>query len=321
MSVSVHPVELDSTQPLIHRHLVYSWPPKSTTASTHTQAVLPAILTANALKNLKVDLDAHLTHLVMAEFSAFPLYCSQLRILRSVYIFFRSLPTESKEMRTLLQALKLLVLVHIGGDITLPKQSENRFLARLIHDTMSVSNDYRPTPCFIRSQFGGIMPDLANDLMRNILSSLEVLLLGRNEDDWPTTLAILVVVLMTVESIYYHSAKRPYHEAYDLTSSTSGSDNVEVDDQSVDKLLKFYSACFSACHTRLRPDWQGELDRAGGRASTSDLFIKSMREAVGKASPDDYLAEKARQTRIDDEDMGFYFDRLVAKLLLLGDQS
>src|SRR5690242_1118776 len=56
MSVSVHPVELDSAQPLVHRHLVYSWPPQSSTASTHTQAVLPAILTANAVTELKKDL-------------------------------------------------------------------------------------------------------------------------------------------------------------------------------------------------------------------------------------------------------------------------
>ncbi|KAH6612661.1 hypothetical protein C7974DRAFT_82295 [Boeremia exigua] len=321
MSVSVHPVELDSAHPLVHSHLVYSWPPQSSTASTQTQAVLPAILTANAVVNLKKDLDAHLTQLVMTEFSAFPLYCSQLRTLRSVYIFFRSLRADSKQTHTLLQALKLLVLVHIGGDITLPPRTENRFLARLIHDTMNVASDLQPTPCFIRSQFGAMMPDLANDLMRDVLSSLEVLLLGRNEDDWPTTLAILIVVLMTVESIHYHSAKRPYHEAYDQLDSVTSSSDTEVNDQAVDKLLKFYGACFSACHTRLRPDWEGELDKAAGRASASHTFIKSMRDAVGKTSPGGYLVKKAYQKRTDDEDMGFFFDRLVARLLLLELQS
>lgn len=321
MSVSVHPVELDSAQPLVHRHLVYSWPPQSSTASTHTQAVLPAILTANAVTELKKDLDAHLGRLVMTEFSQFPLYCSQLRTLRSVYVFFRSLRPDSKQTRVLLQALKLLVLVHIGGDITLPKQTENRFLARLVHDTMNVSNDYRPTPCLIRSQFGNMMPELANELMRDVLSSLEVLLLGRNEEDWPITLAVLMVVLMTVESIHYHSAKRPYHEAYGPTSSAADSGNTEVDDQAVDKILKFYSACFSACHTRLRPEWKGDLEKVAGRASAPDLFIKGMREAIGKASPGGYLVDKARKKRTNDDDMGYFFDRLVARLLLLEHQS
>lgn len=321
ITVNVHPVELENAQSLVHNHLVYTWPPQSSTASVHTQAVLPAILTADAVLNLKKDLDAHLTRLVMTEFAQFPLYCSQLRTLRSVYVFFRSLRADSKQTRILLQALKLLVLVHIGGDITLPKQTENRFLARLIHDTMNVSSDYRPTPCLIRSQFGAMMPELANELMRDILSSLEVMLLGRNEDDWPTTLAILIVVLMTIESIHYHSAKRPYHEAYDITDSPAGSDDAEIDNQAVDKLLKFYSACFSACHTRLRPDWEGDLGRTAGRASASDMFIKGMREAISKTSPGGYLVNKAHAKRTGDEDMGFFFDRLVARLLLLEHQA
>ncbi|KAF2630887.1 hypothetical protein BU25DRAFT_455942 [Macroventuria anomochaeta] len=320
ISVSVHPIELDSTQPLIHEHLVYSWPPQSSTISTHIEAVLPAVLTANAVMELKQNLDAHLTRLIMTEFSAFPLYCSQLRALRSVYIFFRSFRSDSKHSHTLLQALKLLVLVHIGGDITLPKRTESRFLARLIHDTMNVSSEYRPTPCFIRSQFGGIMPNLAHELMKSVLSSLELLLLGRNEGEWSVTLATLIVVLMTVESIHYHSAKRPYHEAHKPASSAAPIDHVEGDDEAVNKLLKFYSACFSACHTRLRPDWEGEPDRAAVRASTSDTFIKSIREAVGKASPGGYLLKKAHEKRTDDEDMGFFFDRLVARLLLLDPQ-
>ncbi|KAJ4380045.1 hypothetical protein N0V86_004352 [Didymella sp. IMI 355093] len=279
------------------------------------------VLTAPAVASLTQDLDAHLARLVMTEFSAFPLYVSQLRTLRSVYIFFRSSRTDSKETRVLLQALKLLVLVHVGGDITLPEQTESRFLARLIHDTMDVSSDHRPTPCFIRSQFGAIMPELAQELMRGVLSSLELLLLGRNEEDWPVTLAILMVVLMTVESIHYHSAKRPYHEAIDTAHTAITSDLVEIDNQSVDKLLTFYNACFYACHTRLRPNWEGELDKGAGRASASDTFIKNMREAISNASPSGYLVRKAHQARCDDEDMGFYFDRLVARLLLLEVQA
>ena len=161
-----------------------------------------------------------------------------------------------------------------------------------------------------------MMPDLAHDLMTRVLSSLELLLLRRNEEEWPLILATLIVVLMIVESIQYHSAKRPYHEAYDLKSFARSNDHLEGDDDAVEKLLTFYSACFSACHNRLRPDWKGELDRAATRASPSDTFVRSMREAIGQASPGGYLARKARAKRRNDEDMGFFLDRLVARLLL-----
>jgi hypothetical protein len=297
--------------------LIYSWPPQSSTTSTHTQAVLPAILTATAVAELEQTLDSHIERLVLSEFQAFPLYCSPLRTLHRVYIFFRSLPKTSEHSRLLLQALKLLVLVHIGGDITLPKQSESASLKQLVRSTMDVSQDYRPSPCFIRSQFGAVMPRLAEKLMKGVLSTLERLLLSRNGDNWPLALATLTIVLMTVESIHYHAAKLPYHNAYDADRPANTTDDLEGDDIAVDTVLAFYKACFSACHTRLRPDWEGEPNRAAGQGSAADQFIKGVREAVAKASPGGYLETKAHEKRLDDDDMGFYFDRLVARLLLL----
>ncbi|KAF9692285.1 hypothetical protein EKO04_009376 [Ascochyta lentis] len=317
IKVSVHPVEIDNPQPLVHKHLVYSWPPQSSTSSTHTQAVLPAVLTEETVAGLESALDAHLALLVMSEFQAFPLYCSPLRTLHRVYIFFRSLQPDSAPWRLLLDALKLLVLVHVGGDITLPKQFESPPLARLVRSTMNVSRDKQPSPCFIRAQFGAVMPTLASRLMERVLSSLELLLLSRNGDHWPLALATLLIVLMTVESIHYHAAKLPYHDAHDVDRALHSTDGLDADDSAVDTILAFYKACFSACHTRLRPDWEGELNTATGSSSPADQFVKSVREAVGKASAGDYLESKVREKRVDEEDMGFFFDRLVARLLLL----
>ena len=317
LSLDVNPILIISQQPVIHEHLVYSWPPESSTTATHTQPVLPAVLTASTATDLEQILDAHLEHLVMSEFKTFPPYCSPLRILHKVYTFFRSLPRSSDSACLLLQALKLLVLVHVGGDITLPKQSESDSLKQLVRCTMNVSEDYRPSPCFVRSQFGAIMPVLAGKLMKEVLSVLERILFSRNGDHWPIALATLIVVLMTVESIHYHSAKLPYHDAYDSNRLGNAGDGLEADDSAVDTILASYKACFSACHTRLRPDWKGDLNTVIGQSSPADQFIKSVREAIGKDSVESYLEGKVSEKRLDYEDMGFFFDRLVARLLLL----
>tara|TARA_R110002003_G_scaffold97_18_gene7894 strand:- start:11492 stop:12346 length:855 start_codon:yes stop_codon:yes gene_type:complete len=281
----------------------------------HTHAVLPAVLTKDAMSNLMHTLDRHLALLVTNHFRHFPLFTSPLRILRDVYVFFRSLPS-SPPSRTLHQALKLLVLVHIGGDITLPSPSDDLVLSQLVQSTMSMSNDLTPTPCFIRSQFGKVMPGLALSLMKEVLSSLEQLLLNRECEDWPTTLAILITVLMTVESIQYHAAKLPYHHSYDAPRSSHSEDNHHLDEDGVKTLLAFYGACFSGCHARLRPDWEGEATLSRRASSPDDVFIESVREAIRKATSVGYLSRKVTEKRQGD-DMGYFFDRLVARLLLL----
>ncbi|KAG9206369.1 hypothetical protein G6514_005096 [Epicoccum nigrum] len=317
LTLEVNPVFIDNEKPLVHEHLVYSWPPQSSTTATHTQPVLPAILSASAITSLSQGLDSHLEHLVLSEFKAFPPYLSPLRILNKVYTFFRSLPAISDSSRLLLQALKLLVLVHVGGDITLPKQSDSTPLKQLVRCTMHIPEASRPSPCLIRAQFGAAMPDLATKLMREVLSVLERILFSRNEDDWPVALAALMVVLMTVESIHYHAAKLPYHDAYSPSRSENADGGFDADDGAVDTLLASYKACFSACHTRLQPDWQGDLSTGAGKTDPADQFVASVREAVGKEGVESYLAGKVDEKFVDEEDMGFFFDRLVARLLLL----
>lgn len=317
LPVPVHALQVEDRHPLLHRHIIYSWPPESASATAHMHAVLPAVLTSEATCNLMQILDSHLSQLVTHHFRAFPLYCSPLRILREVYIFSRSLHTTSTHYRVLQQALKLLVLVHIGGDLTLPSRFESPVLAQLINNTMDQSEDLNPTPCFIRSQFGSVMPELALSLMKDVLSSLEHIFLNRECDEWPIALAVLITVLMTVESIHYHAAKLPYHHGHDTAHSNVPEENSEIDDGGVKTLLTFYSACFSGCHARLRPDWEGEppLSQRSRNVSPQDTFIESVRGAIKNASAAGYLARKAKDKRHGD-DMAFFFDRLVARLLL-----
>ena len=190
------------------------------------------------------------------------------------------------------------------------------------------------------------MPPLALKLMREILLSLQHLFLRREVSEWPVALATLIVLLMTVESIQYHSAKLPYHHASASASASSSSStsvstsptphahppshhphhqqqphDFPADDDAVRQILEFYAACFSGCHTRLRPDWRGDVEasveakRAGG-IPAEDKFVEEIRGAVRSATPG-YLMEKARAER-EGEDMGFFFDRLVARLLVMG---
>jgi hypothetical protein len=316
--VFVHALQLTNNKPLVHEHIIYSWPPEPISGPPQNHAVLPAILTDDSKANLKQTLDSHLSLLVAHHFRSFPLYCSPLRILREIYIFSRSLPTISPHYHILNQALKLLVLVHVGGDITLPSRSESPVLEQLVRNTMEIREDIQPTPCFIRSQFGAVMPGLALSLMKEVFTSLEQLLLNKDSDEWPIALAVLITILMIVESIHYHGAKLPYHDRYDTAHSFDTEGNPKFDDQGVKELLSFYSVCFSGCHARLKPDWEGDSVQSRTRDAITheNTFILGLREAIKQANNAGYLTKKANE-KSQDEDMGYFFDRLVARFLLM----
>jgi len=313
LSMPVHALQVEDDH--THVHVSYPWPPSNSTGSTHKNAVLPAVLTKGAMDSLTQTLDNHLSLLVAHNFRHFPLFCSPLRILRDVYVFSRSLSTSSPRSRTLHQALKVLVLVHIGGDITLPTPNSDLSLSQLVQATTETPDSITPTPCFIRSQFGEVMPGLAYSLMREVLSSLEQLLLNRDSDDWPIALAIMITLLMTIESIHYHAAKLPYHNSFDKPKTADADERHGADEESVRALLAFYAACFSGCHARLKPEWEGEATSSRGNLSPEDTFVESVRDSIKKASGNGYLSRKATETR-EDDDMGYFFDRLVARLLL-----
>ncbi|KAF2016026.1 hypothetical protein BU24DRAFT_190346 [Aaosphaeria arxii CBS 175.79] len=316
LHVPVHALQITDESKLYHQHVVYSWPPSNSQSGIHSHAILPAVIASGALPSITEVLDNHLSLLVTQHFRMFPLFCSPLRILKGVYIFFRSLTPDNAHSHLLRQALKLLVLVHIGGDITLPSIASDAVLMQLARSSLPPSaystevDAPAPTPCFIRAQFGAAMPALASALMTDVLSALEVILLNRANEDWPVAIAVLITLLMTVESIHYHDARLPYHayhdSAHDQPNQSSGAEARAVDDQSVEYLLEYYSACFSGCHSRLRPDWDGD--------AVQDKFIQGVRDAISDAGG--YLEAKATGERTN-EDMGFFFDRLVARLLIL----
>jgi hypothetical protein len=219
----------------------------------------------------------------------------------------------TNKSRLLLTALKLLVLIHIGSDITVPDPSTDRELEQLIWTTVRTS-EVTPAPCFIRAQLGNAIGALALQLMTDVLASLEIILLNRENDDWPIVLATLLVVLMAVESIQYHSARRPYHESYDLAVTRPTTAIIDVE-SGVKSLFAFYFACYPGCHERLRPNWLEIAPDQAPRLTPETTFIESLRDAIWDPISVGYLNKKAVEQHWDGEDMNFFFDRLIARLL------
>jgi len=161
--------------------------------------------------------------------------------------------------------------------------------------------------------------------MREILLSLEQLLLNREVHEWSVAVATLIVLLITIESIQYHAAKLPFHHSHDtpmVRSQSKQERDYRGDEEGVRQLLEFYAACFSGCHARLSPDWRGDPEvgsRPGNAKSMAlppeDKFIEGIRDAARKATPE-YLEAKAAEAWKRD-DMSYFFDRLAARLLVL----
>ncbi|CAI6331911.1 unnamed protein product [Periconia digitata] len=316
IKVSVHPLRIRDLPFLCHNHVIYEWPPSSAPPQTYSHLVLPATMSQDSMTNLPTDLDNHLSLLVKSHFRSFPLYCSPITVLREVYVLYLSLPQNTHE-HLLEQALKLLTLVHLSGDITIPSPSTNSVLDELIGSTMTLEEPLATTPCFIRAQFGTIAQTLALSLMKEVLLSLEELSLKNGLRVWPVALATLMLVLMTIESIQYHASKLPYHHNYDSTESKPGSESQLENEDAVKSLLAFYTARFGDYHSRLHD----MRDRTATGSSDLDMnpedkFIENIREMIKKISLGEYAVRRAGAERVD-QDMQWFFDRLVARLLVL----
>jgi hypothetical protein len=176
------------------------------------------------------------------------------------------------------------------------------------------------------------MPTLATNLMQSVLADLEQVLLARRPDEWPLALAVVLTVLMTLESIHYHATKTPYHalsppspQPQPQPQPTPPPLSLPVDDPAVAKLLAFYTACFAACHARLRPAWSADPGPRPGqqRVAPEDAFVTSVRAAAAQAGAQGYLQRKAGESWGEGDesgrpgDVGFCFDRLVARVLLV----
>lgn len=307
---------------LTHRHFIYQWPPPSDHAETpnvREGPVLPVVLTTAVMDQMEELLHEHLSDLVMKDFAAFPVYVSPLRVLRSVYIYFRAMGPNTEPFNYLREALKLLVLVHCHDDITIPKAAEVSEIAHIAYNILNppLTTEFsRPAICFVRAQIREKTPQLAEELTVRVFSYLERLFQGGSEEDWPTVLALMLVMMMVLETVQYHTSKRPYHHESD--SNTSHMEHNDTSGESASKtLLSFYAMSFSACHTRLDLTKNLEPIAEGDeRLPSSSKFVHHVRKAMQQAEATRYLSAKISQQRTDG-DMSFFFDRLVAKLLLL----
>jgi hypothetical protein len=253
------------------------------------------------------------------------------------------------EKALLRQALKLLILIHIGGDTFIaPTPSSRAIIANFFGPGI---DDANVTPCFIRGQLGPVFTELALDKMREVLRGLEFHCLSRKCQHFPLVIAAFAIVFMAVESIQYHSAKDPYHANHDTRSVGGRGGSVfdshvtnpaltEEDSSSIDALLHFYKACFSGCHRdRLLSVSRGTGDAAdsgssadGGSESTSPtvgvaegsasgtIFVARLKDAVERVKI--YLYERSRapvstNATAKGGDITVFFDRLLAKLFLL----
>lgn len=248
------------------------------------------------------------------------------------------------------------MLVHIGGDTSVDATDSNvdRILtsafgtggAAIPWTSQPTCAPSSPTPCFIRGQLGRIMPTLALRLMRDVLSRLERMALGRQCAQYPVVLATFGVLLMTVESVQYHAAKRAYHAPYDVDQSGGGgggggggcesverdsSEGRKLDEQGVEELLNFYRVCYGSCHSRFRSEDEevtclvddlgavglGAAEQGGASAEAGTRFLISLKEKIRKTRQ--YLLEK-KQKKMDGaagEELNGFFDRLLARLFLL----
>lgn len=331
---------------LVHRHIKYPWQPnpmKPTKKLSSRDFVFPAILADT--QNLPAALEGHISELLdnQANFRQFPLYRSELAVLQQIYIYYQSLPqvdfqeaTRLSGRITLRQALKLLILVHIGGDTELDVTCRCR-PHNIVAQYFPEIQDSEPvvaTPCFIRGQLGPIFAQLARKLMKDVLSRLEILSFSRdNCQHFPIILSTFAVLFMTVETIQYHAAKESYHASYD-SEAARALDKTHVDaneQEGVENLLNFYNACFGNCHANLHNHNQTTYSKFAAAAARTNVgggeadrertvaYLQTIKDAVDRARH--YLVRKKDGGILGEGlgkgDMSVYFDRLLAKLFLL----
>lgn len=331
----------DSKTRLTHNHLMYQWPlgeKQLTERRQYKHEVFPAILPDDG--QLRTLLEQQLTVLVEDHFESFPRHQSKLEVLPSIHKFYKTIP-ESEVRRLLGNCLRLLVLVHMGGDFQMDEEdaATRSIRAHLVRsgilggdglgsppddfDTCPRNMGKFPVPCFIRGQFGKIMPQLANDLMVDILSQLEKFCLTQKCELWVPVLAAFTVIIMTVESIDYHAEKISFHASLDhgtsniKTSPTSiaaaalsqspvaitttsthepsctashgdgphtHSATPALSEQAFNFLLRFYHACFPSCHSQL-------TDACSGRRRANSAAAAAVQAAGQKEAQHTFIAE------------------------------
>ncbi|KAJ9668803.1 hypothetical protein H2201_001049 [Coniosporium apollinis] len=318
LPIQVRVISVNSTdwRCLFHDHAVYHWPPRGRAeAEIHHHPVFPAKL--SNLTDLRLRLDHHLALLVDQHFNKFPLYPSQFHVLKEFYLLYRRISrTEPARSRILQQALKLLVLVHISGDarIDLTDPTAQRIISRVLPGGTGAN----AKPCFIRGELGSVMPDLARELMSEVLSRLEVLFLDQDCVEWPIVISTVGVLLMTIESVQYHSSRVGYHSSPVSTSGELQKTQCQMmDEQAIVILLNFYGMSYPICHTQLQEGSCGSSVATSSTASNANpsiAFVSGVRRAISDARQ--YLQHRLQMPAAKAGDIAYCFDHWLAKLFL-----
>jgi hypothetical protein len=307
----------------LHLHTEYSWPPAKSESGHETRYdfVLPGKLANDDEAYLTPRIDAYLNVLLedSGSFRHFPAWASNLSVLRHVYWMYHSLPKDQRN--PLEQALKLLILVHVGGDVQVRRDEHFR---RIVRHFMPGYNNYNVKPCLIRSQLGPIFSGLAHKLMREILTQLEILSPSKDIFKFPIIVSTFSVLLMAMESLQYHFAKIPFHASHDNPSKLQRSEkeptirNLDELD-GADVLLRFYKA--TKCHEELGticspssfPSYviNPGVDTIG--------FLDNLKSMTTGIKP--YLTDLADSKTVARNDLSRFFDRLLARMYLLRDEN
>jgi hypothetical protein len=325
---------------LIHRHVEYPWPPVfGNLPRNDTQDwVFPAVLAISSEAQMEKEIDAYLSALLgdATNFRHFPLWMSKLELLKWIYGYYLSLPTVSWQpiigsnrfltgiqnaRAPLEQALKLLILIHAGGDLRVEPEAVSKSIVRRYFPNIKLG---KVTPCFIRAQLGPIFSRMSHKYMRQVLMELEILSPTDDSSKFPMIISSFSILMMAMESLQYHVTKLPYHTYHDGPTpdlavwEPQTRDLDEIDKSDV--LIRFYKA--TNCYARLRklgmpemfPGSNEFLDDAPGDAESKRVLI-SLHCAILMARP--YLEAKRQRSVVPGTDMTAFFDRLLAKMFLI----
>jgi hypothetical protein len=236
---------------------------------------------------------------------------------------------QEDEKGMLRRALKLLILIHINGDIKIKQTRDSRATINHFFGHLDIPEE-SVTPCFIRGQLGPVFEELALSLMKDVLKELEYHCLQRICSHFPLVISTFAVVFMAVESVQYHAAKDAYHSLYNdppFAGPRANTTNIRKlpsseENESIEALLSFYKVCFSGCHAdkllSVSSSPPRESTEAAYNPSTAgSRFVSGLKSAVEHVRQ--YLVER-KAINISAKggaDVTDFFDRLLARLFLL----
>lgn len=112
------------------------------------------------------------------------------------------------------KSLRLLCLIH-ACDISVSTEDPTVCDIYIKH----IWEKFRPenrvnaglTACYLRAEFGRVIPELARSLLTKILQCLFQIYDEKGRDRLPVVVSVNVLVMMTLESIMSRGARIPYH--------------------------------------------------------------------------------------------------------------